>query len=218
MGQTIQAFVDKIKAEGISAAETKAEEILAEAKTKAEEVLRQASQEKDRILAGAQSEAENLMSRSQTQLKLAARDAVLRLRDALNRALEGLLAGAAAEKLADPDFVGKVLHEIVVQYGKAEIAGKKNFRVNVPEAMHQQFVDWAIAHLGVKEEGGDRMGIDLKGTLQQVGFEFSMTGATVEVTTESVVEVLSELVSPTLREVLDKSLVDGAQDEADGGE
>ena len=49
------------------------------------------------------------------------------------------------------------------------------------------------------------MSIILKGHLARAGFEYKVDGGTVEVTPESVVETLKELISPSLRELLDSS-------------
>ena len=43
---------------------------------------------------------------------------------------------------------------------------------------------------------------ELAGTLKEAGFEYTVGGATVEVTLSSVVESLSEMVSPALRDIL----------------
>ena len=55
--------------------------------------------------------------------------------------------------------------------------------------------------------------IDLAGTLRQAGFEYNAGGATIEVTLESVVAVLSEMFSPRLREILATATAkEGSQD------
>ena len=72
-----------------------------------------------------------------------------------------------------------------------------------------------------KEAG---MTIDLKGSLSAAGFEYNVSGATVEVTLESVVESISELVSPHLAKVIDaavgdlRSLADETETEGPTGE
>ena len=53
---------------------------------------------------------------------------------------------------------------------------------------------------------GKQVSIDLKGTLSGAGFEYAVSGATVEMTLESVVEVLSRLVAPDLRGIVERAL------------
>lgn len=205
MAETIQTFVEKIRSEGIEAGRRQADDLLAEAKQQSEGILAGAQQERDKILADAEAKAKDILARSQNELQLAARDAALRLRDAVSRALQEIIARAVEPKLADADFIGEVLHEIVTQFSKHDFEGQRNFRINVPEQMHEKFVDWAMTHIG-NEAAGEHIAIDLKGTLKQVGFEYNATGATIEVTLESVVEVLGDMVSPKLAETLNRAM------------
>jgi V/A-type H+-transporting ATPase subunit E len=208
MAETIQAFVEKIRTEGVQAGRQQADELLAEAKQQAEQIVAGAQREKEKILAEAKTEADGVLSRSQTELQLAARDAALRLRDALGRALRQVLAHGAQAKLTDTDFLGKVLHEIITQYAKVDLEAERSFRINVPEETREHLVEWAMKHIGQEDPSGAHLGIDLKGTLSQAGFEYNATGATVEVTLESVVEVLSDLVGPELREILRRAMAE----------
>jgi hypothetical protein len=68
------------------------------------------------------------------------------------------------------------------------------------------------------EIGRDRLeniGIhmDLQGTLAAAGFEYSASGATIEVTLDSVVETLGALVGPELRRVLESAVTDTQKSE-----
>ncbi len=161
----------------------------------------------DKCIANARAEAENLLARSKSELELAARDVILRLREALGRALEAILAARVKEKLSDGEFLSQTLHDLVMLYAKAEIGRKETMTINVSPELQSKLADWALKEMTQKAQEAD-MGIDLKGSLSAVGFEYQISGATVEVTLESVVEALSELVSPRLREVIDKAAGD----------
>ena len=206
MGQTIQAFVDKIRTEGIQAGQKEADDLLAQSNRQAEQIVAQAEKDRDKILADAKTEAANTLARGRTELELAARDATGKLRDALGRAVQAVIAAGAKAKLEDEAFVGQALHEIITQYATNEMESHKTFQINVPEQMRQKLVDWALAHIGQTTPGPEHITIDLKGTLAQAGFEYNATGATIEVTVDSVVEVLDSLVSPALREILDNAI------------
>ena len=206
MGQTIQAFVDKIRTEGIQAGQKQADDLLAEARQQAERILAQAEQDKDKMLADAGDQAQRTLARGRTELELAARDAAGRLRDALGRAIQAVIAAGVKAKLEDETFVAQALHEIITQYGKAEFEDKRTLEINVPQEMRQKLIDWALAHIGADKLGPEHVTFDLQGALGQAGFEYNATGATVEVTVESVVEVLGSLVAPALREILDKAM------------
>ena len=206
MVESIEAFVEKIRSEGVDAGRRQGEEALAEAHRQADELRSEAEREREKILSDARAEAEGILSRSQTELELAARDAAMRLRDALSRALRAVLAGAVNDKIVDAGFVGTVLHEIITQYAAADIEGKGEFRINVPTEMRQKLIDWAVSEIGQETITGSHVPIDLQGALKQAGFEYNATGATVEVTEESVVAVLAELVGPRLREIIDQAM------------
>lgn len=210
MADTIEAFVAKLKNEGVEAGKKQAIEIRTDAEKEAEKILADARSEADRILDGARKERENMLSRTQTELKLASRDTVLRLREALGKALSAVLNQAAENKLSDVDFLGDVLHQLVTRYAEADIKGEHGFTINVEPELRQKLVDWAIAEIGRErvESTKHHMGLDLRGTLRDAGFEYNVTGATVEVTLESVVETLEQMVNPALRELIQPALED----------
>ena len=211
MAESIQAFVEKIRTEGVEAGKAQADQLLGEAKQQAEEIIAQAGQEKDNILAQAKRDADNMLARAKDELRLAARDTVMRLRDALNLALKQVLGHGVESNLEDTEFIGQLLHEIISQFAQADLEGERTFEINVRPEMRDKLINWALAELGRESIGQKHVSTDLKGTLRQAGFEYNATGATVEVTVESVVERLSELVSPKLREILNQALAEGAE-------
>ena len=77
-----------------------------------------------------------------------------------------------------------------------------SIEINVQPEMQQKLADWAIHEIAKENVEGRHIALDFKGTLAQAGFEYNVSGATVEVTLESVVEAMVELVSPKLGEVV----------------
>ena len=70
--------------------------------------------------------------------------------------------------------------------------------------MQRKLADWAIAML--HKPGEDRkLSFELHGALSTAGFEYKLSGGTVEVTPESVVQVLSQIVTPQLQELIASS-------------
>jgi vacuolar-type H+-ATPase subunit H len=213
MVESIETFVAKLQNEGVEAGRQEAESIVSGAKTEAEKIVADAQSQGDKIIAQAKAEAENLLSRGQTELSLAARDAVLRLQETLSKSLQAILRYQAGETLQDIGFLGKVLHELILLYAKDELAAKGGITFNVSPELRQKLVDWAL-----KEVGRDRIEdigipIDLHGTLASAGFEYSVAGATIEVTLDSVVETLTGLVGPELRNVLESATANTPESE-----
>ena len=69
--------------------------------------------------------------------------------------------------------------------------------------MREQLTAWALQHL---HQGN--LALDLRGTLAEAGFEYQVEGAKIEVTLTSVVDALADLVSPALREMLQRAAAD----------
>ena len=198
MTGTLEAFVDKLQSDGVQAGQEAAEKIRAEAEQQASRQVQEAQERAATIMAEAEASCEKTRERAETELKLAARDALVRLQEALSRALQGVLAGGVQEQLREAEFLGKLLHDIVMEYVRADTEGTRAVTINVSEEMRHQLTHWAIKALHKDLKGSDTS-VDLHGTLTEAGFEYKVSGGTVEVTVDSVVEILSEMVTPELR-------------------
>jgi hypothetical protein len=119
--------------------------------------------------------------------------------------MTAVLSEGARDKLTDLDFLGKVMHEVVRIYAEADREGKTNITVDVPAEHHEQLKEWAFSELKSTFEGEKHPHLDFKGRLQQAGFEYEVDGAKVEVTLDSMVASLSRMVTPALRDVLEKA-------------
>lgn len=210
MGETIESFVAKLQAEGVQAGQTAAEKIVAEAKLQAEEIIKQAEAQAAKTISQAETQAAQILQRSRSEMDLAARDVILKLRDALDRALAAVLEKATTKVLVNDEFLANTLHDLVMLYAKADIAGNQRIEINISSELQGKLADWAMKEISSKaEESG--ISIELLGSLAGAGFEYSVSGATVEVTPESVVEVLKDMVNPRLREIIDSALARQAQ-------
>jgi len=213
MAESIETFVAKLQNEGVEAGRQEAESIVSGAKTEAERTVANAQSQADKIIAQAKAEAENLLSRGQTELSLAARDAVLSLQETLSKSLQAILRYQAGETLHDVGFLGKVLHELILLYAKDELAAKGGITFNVSPELRQELADWALKEIGQDRLDDIGVHMDLHGTLASAGFEYSVAGATIEVTLDSVVETLTGLVGPELRKVLESAAADTPESE-----
>lgn len=211
MAETIESFVAKLQEEGVQAGKQEAERLRAEAEEQARQIVQEARRQAEKILADANAQAQATLTRSRTELELAARDAALRLQEALGRAMSAVLAREATRHLEDSEFLGRLLHEIVLQYVKQDFECKEVLKINVAPEMRERLISWALKEIGEEHVEKVRPSIDLKGTLRDAGFEYTCNGSTVEVTRESVVETLMELVGPGLREVLQKAMAQGQE-------
>ena len=92
MAETIETFVAKLQAEGVEAGKQQAQALREEAEKQAKDTLDQAGKQAEKIIAEAKTQAQEILARGKTDLELAARDAALRLQQAIERALASLLA------------------------------------------------------------------------------------------------------------------------------
>ena len=195
--QTIEAFVNRLQADGVEAGQAQAEKIRAQAEQQAQTRLAEAAEQAKRIVAQAQAESETIRARAETELNLAARDTVVRLQEALSRALQAVLLDAVREKLEDADFLGGLIRDVVQRYVEADAAGSGPRLVQVSAEMRQRLLSGTVA--AFRQGDSAAKSIDLRGTLAEAGFAYEIAGGTVEVTVDSVVEVLSEMVGAELR-------------------
>lgn len=211
MAQSIEAFVQKLQAEGVQAGKDAADRLRAEAQAEGERIVADARRRAEQIVADADAQARRTAEQQQHELELAARDAVLRLREAVGTAVAQLLRHQAGEVLADRQFLAKLIHDVVTQYAHDDAHREVTVEVRVNKDTADALADWAVSYLGHAHADGKRADIDLKGTLQGVGFEYTAGESTVEVTAESVVAVLQEHMTPRLREILDRAFGDAAR-------
>ena len=207
MAQTIETFIDRLQSDGVEAGRAAAEKIRAEAEAEARQIVEQAEQKAKRRIEEAEAESEKIRQRTETELRLAARDAVSGLQESLVRALRGVLSGAVREKLQETEFLAQLLREIVMQYVAADLEGEPSIEINVSEPMRHQLIQWAIKTL--HKDLTTKTNLELHGTLGGPGFELTVADGTIEVTVESVVEVLAGLVGPEVRRLVAESAANG---------
>jgi uncharacterized protein YidB (DUF937 family) len=140
------------------------------------------------------------------ELRLAGRDALLQLRSSLDAALAAVLRRAAAKALDNPAVVADLLREVVAAYAEADAAGRSGIEISVSRELSDELADWGMNELSQSLKNGGA--VDLQATLADAGFEYRISGSTVEVTPDAALEKLRELVSPRLRELLSDTTKD----------
>lgn len=205
MSESIENFVAKLQADGVQAGKAKAGEIIADAEKKSQSIIDEAQEKANKILADAQNDAAATLARSKSDLDLAARDTVAKLQETLCDSLNTLMQKAAQAPLEDVTFIGEVLKEIIDQYVKADLHAKNIIKINVQPETLKKLKDWAIKTVGEEIVENVRPMLDIKSKLNQAGFEYTVKNGTVEVTRDSVTQLLADLVTPSLREVLESA-------------
>ena len=203
MPESIESFVKKLQSEGVDAGKDAAEKIKKEAKREVEKILADAKAAAEKIVVKAENDAERQLCRAQNELELAVRDAILKLGESLGRVLSGMLARRVEQKLSDPDYLGEIMREVIIAYAKADAGQTPRIEINIPKKMRDKLNDGALADI-FQNLQGDRDMLALKSSFTKAGFEYKIQGATVEVSPDSVSELLSEMVNPDLQEIIAK--------------
>lgn len=205
---TLESFVAQLHSEGVEAGRKEAEEVVRAAEEEAEEIVRRARGEAEALIVEARTEAEAVGERGRAELELAVRDAILQLQASLNAVLRALLEGAVADHLSDPDELKPLLREVVEAYARADAEGRPT-EFRVPAHAARSLEAWWSRELASVVAGGAGVPA-LSGSLEGAGFEYDVSGGTVEVSVDSVVAKLMELVRPGLRGMVEAVAKDAA--------
>ncbi|MCL4193588.1 MAG: hypothetical protein KJZ87_17760 [Thermoguttaceae bacterium] len=204
MTQSIEAFVNTLQAEGVEAGQRAAEKIRAEAEERAQELIEQATRRAEQIVDEARSEADRIRARSETELRFAARDMLARLQETLNSALRSVLFPPVREKLEDSDFLAELIRDVVLRYAEQDAMGQEPIAVEiwqqVPEEQRERLAKWLLDAFSQRNKTASA--VDLRATLADAGFEYTIRDGTVEVTADSLVETLAEIVGPNVRKLI----------------
>ena len=117
MDEGLVQIIEAVKSE----AEVKSEEIVNKGKAEAQKIIDSAKKEAESIIGTAKRDAERTHSEVMSQLRLAARDFILQLKEELEEllALSPLRKGVA-DAMVDPEFMKRLVTAMVVEYGKGE--------------------------------------------------------------------------------------------------
>ncbi|MDZ7697057.1 MAG: hypothetical protein U5R49_09105 [Deltaproteobacteria bacterium] len=208
MPENLESFVEKLKSEGVDAGKAAAEKLKKEAEQEAEEIISHAREEAEGILQQAKADAERRHKNAQSELKMAARDAILRLRESLNQALTGLITHRVQGDLEDRDYLREIIRDVISTYAKKDATLEKPVEIDVsediPDDWIQETIDDLAEHLQKTEEN-----IQIQASLKGAGFDYQMEDGTVEVSPDSVTELLLEMVNPRLQEIISQAMADG---------
>ena len=204
MVESIESFVAKLQTEGVQAGEQAAQKIRTEAERQAADILAKAKREAESIVAAAERKAQQNLVQAKAEIELAARDVVLQMREKLGRILTAIITQTVRGQLSDAEFLKGVLHDLVMAYAQQDCQTGTDLRIKVTPEMKAKLAGWALGEMGHGLAGASHVSVDLKATLGEAGFEYSTDGATIEFTTDSVTALLSDMVGPELRAVLDK--------------
>lgn len=130
----VQALIDRIREQGVQAAQSEADELLSRARKEADEMLRKAKSEADAALAKARAEIESQRKASLDALQLAARDTVQELKSRITSRFEEFVKRLVVSATRDTEIVRNL---VLILAGRAasEFIQDKEIEVRISEAL-----------------------------------------------------------------------------------
>ena len=117
MDVQLQELIDKIKKDGVTAAEKEAAKIIADAGKKAEGIIKDAEAQAEQIKKDAKAETARMQKASDEAIVQAGRNMLLSFKDSLVQELDGLIQAETAKSLSK-DVLKKLVPETVKLWAK----------------------------------------------------------------------------------------------------
>ncbi len=106
----LQELIDRIKKDGVDAAEAEAEAIITTASEKAEKTVADAKAEAEKILLNAKAENERMVSSAEDAIRQAARNTLISFRESVTRELNAILGESISSA-----FSGDALTQLILK-------------------------------------------------------------------------------------------------------
>ena len=150
MPQHVKELIDKIKTEGIQAAQKKAQEIESQAYHKSQEIIQDAQKQAERILAEANAEIKKNQEASLVALQQASRNVLLSLRKEIEHLFKKIVSVRVGEALSPQQLV-KLIDSAIQNYMAKNTDG--NVRLLLNEKDLTQLKDGFLNDLQKKLKG-----------------------------------------------------------------
>ena len=117
MDVQLQELIDKIKKDGVTAAEKEAAKIIAESEKKAESIKKNAEDQAAQIIKDAKAETKRMEKASDEAIIQAGRNMLLSFKDSIVAELDGLIKAETGKALSK-DVLGKIIPETIKAWVK----------------------------------------------------------------------------------------------------
>ena len=108
----VQELIDRLRTEGVTKGEGEAEALIKQARKQSMEILDQARKEAEEITAKAREEGKRVRESGEEALRLASRDAILKLKEAFHQEFENRVRQLVSYRLKDQTFMERLILEI----------------------------------------------------------------------------------------------------------
>lgn len=194
----LQELIDQIKKDGVEVAESEAKSIVDSAKAEAEKIIADAKAEAQKLLANAKSENERMVHSSEDAIKQAGRNLLISFRESVSRELKAVV-NENVSGVYSSDAFAKLIVNVVECWAAKPDAEEISVILNTSDL--KALEETALAALNSKLTGG----VTLKANDNfDGGFRIAVNNGTAyyDYSAESVVDMLSNYLSPKVTELL----------------
>lgn len=215
-GAGVQALIERLKSEGVSAGQSEGEEILAKAKAKAEDIVNDAQKKADALLSEARAEAAKEKAATEDGLKVAARDLVLSLRNELGDRIQQEAGRLVGTTLGDQQYLQKLILAMAANAkDNASVSDTEPMEIILPEKV-VTFEELKQSPEAVEPGTLTHFVIALAGEALREGVTFSTApgfdgikvkltdrNVSIDLTEEAIASLLKRHLQPRLRAVME---------------
>ncbi len=194
----LQELIEQIKKDGVDAAETQAEAILASAKAEAEKIISDAKAQADKIMADAKSENAKTVKSSEDAIRQAGRNLLISFRESVTRELKAIVGDNVNAVYSSDAFIKLIINAVECWAGKPEA---ETVSVILNSNDLAKLEDAVLAELKSKMLGG----VTLKANDNfDGGFRIAVNNGAVyyDYSAEAVTDMLSNYLSPKVTALL----------------
>ena len=204
MAEKIQELIDKIKTEGVVAAQSKAKEIEDQARKNAQKIVDDAEGKAKKIILDAKEEIKKNQESTEVALRQSSRDTILSLKKEIDKLLTKVISFQIKDALTT-DQTAKILNSLV-----SKAADAKGIQIHVSPEDLAQLQNGALA--GLQKELKKPIKLQASSDIGK-GFTISFDeGKSIfDFTSEGLAEYLSTFLNPRVSELLKESVYPQAQ-------
>ena len=194
----LQELIDQIKKDGVAVAETEANNIVDSAKAEAEKIIADAKAQAEKILADAKIENERMVKSSDDAIRQAGRNLLISFRESVTRELKAIV-GETVNAVYSPDSLAQIVINVVESW--ANKPDVENIEVILNSNDVEVLEKTAISSLKARISKG----VTLKANDNfDGGFRVAVNngGAYYDYSTEAVVDMMSNYLSPKVVKLL----------------
>ena len=198
MDTQVEELIDRIKRDGVAAAENSASKTISEAQKEAEKIISNAKAEADKIIRQAKDETERLQKSGEDAIRQAGRNLLIAFRDSIQKELSTLVNGEVSS-VYSKDMLVKLVPEVIKEWVKNTSAEDVSVLLNEKDL--KQVEDGLKAALKAEISKGLTVGAD---NSVAAGFRIGVKdgAAFYDYSADSVAELFSSYLNPRIAKLM----------------